>query len=120
MTDSIARSAAPAAHGLKLNIGCGFNKLDGYLNVDGFSDCAPDMLWDLESTPWPFDEDAVDEIYANHVLEPIGQATGTYFALVRELSRVVRHGGEAQIQAPHPLRNSYPTAPTPSRRLPPD
>src|SRR3546814_16823759 len=73
MTDSIARSAAPAAHGLKLNIGCGFNKLDGYLNVDGFSDCAPDMLWDLESTPWPFDEDAVDEIYANHVLEHPGQ-----------------------------------------------
>src|SRR3546814_18281578 len=117
MTDSIARSAAPAAHGLKLNIGCGFNKLDGYLNVDGFSDCAPDMLWDLESTPWPFDEDAVDEIYANHVLEHLGQATGTFFAIVREIYRVVRHGGEVQINVPHPLHNSFLTDPTHVRRF---
>src|SRR3546814_20763854 len=63
------------------------------------------MLWDLESTPWPFDEDAVDEIYANHVLEHLGQATGTFFAIVREIYRVVRHGGEVQINVPHPLHN---------------
>jgi|GEM_PF-1906114 len=41
--------------GLKLNIGCGFNKIDGYVNVDAFPDCSPDVLWDLETTPWPFE-----------------------------------------------------------------
>src|SRR3546814_3334519 len=74
------------------------------------------MLWDLESTPWPFDEDAVDEIYANHVLEHLGQATGTFFAIVREIYRVVRHGGEVQINVPHPLHNSFLTDPTQVRR----
>jgi predicted SAM-dependent methyltransferase len=93
----------PRGPGLKLNIGCGFNKLDGYVNVDGFPDCGPDVIWDLERTPWPFPEDSVDEIVAHHVLEHIGQATDVFFAIVKEIYRVLRHGGEIRINVPHPL-----------------
>lgn len=119
MTNGDAASGPTPARetGLKLNIGCGFNKLDGYLNVDGFPDCAPDLVWDLEKTPWPFEDDSVDEIYANHVLEHLGQATQTFFAIVKEIYRVVRHDGEVRIAVPHPLHNSFMTDPTHVRRF---
>lgn len=111
-----ASDAVPGT-GLKLNIGCGFNKLDGYLNVDGFADCAPDLLWNLETTPWPFDDNSVDEVYANHVMEHLGQQTETFFAIVKEIYRVVRHAGEIQINVPHPLHESFITDPTHVRRF---
>ena len=63
---------------MKVNIGCGFNKLDGYLNVDHFPECTPDILWDLENTPWPFDDGTVDELVAHHVLEHLGQDTTVF------------------------------------------
>lgn len=110
-------SVAIPPSGLKLNIGCGFNQLDGYLNVDSFPDCAPDLLWNLESTPWPFETDSVDEIYANHVLEHLGQQTETFFAIVKEIYRVVRHGGEIRINIPHPLHSSFLIDPTHVRPL---
>ena len=105
---------------LKLNIGCGFNKIDGYVNVDAFPACAPDVLWDLEVTPWLFEDDAVDEIVAHHVLEHLGQATGTFFAIVKEIYRVVRHGGQVLIAVPHPLHNSFLTDPTHIRAFTPE
>ena len=44
--------------GLKLNLGCGFDKRDGWLNVDSFPECAPDQLLDIEQTPWDLPTDA--------------------------------------------------------------
>ena len=42
---------------IRLNLGCGQNKLDGYVNVDKYPTFSPDVLWDLETFPWPFDTD---------------------------------------------------------------
>lgn len=111
-SDALGSIAAPVEGGLKLNLGCGLNKLDGYVNVDAFPGCEPDLIWDLERTPWPFDDDSVGLIHANHVLEHLGQARETFFAIVKELYRVVRHGGELRINVPHPLHMNYLTDPT--------
>ena len=55
---------------LKLNLGCGNNKYDGFLNVDKFGE--PDIKWDLEKFPWPWEDNSVDEIRIIHVLEHLG------------------------------------------------
>ncbi len=97
---------------MKLNIGCGFNKLDGYLNVDQFPECAPDVLWNLEQTPWPFEESSVDEMVAHHVLEHLGQETKAFFAIIQELYRLVRHDGLIRITVPHPNHPTFQSDPT--------
>ena len=97
---------------MKLNIGCGFNKLDGYSNVDQFPECAPDVLWDLEQTPWPFAESSVEELVAHHVLEHLGQETKVFFAIIKELYRIMRHDGLVRIAVPHPHHPTYLSDPT--------
>jgi hypothetical protein len=97
---------------MKLNIGCGFNKLDGYSNVDQFPECAPDVLWDLEQTPWPFAESSVEELVAHHVLEHLGQETKVFFAIIKELYRLMRHGGLLRITVPHPHHPTFLSDPT--------
>ena len=97
---------------MKLNIGCGFNKLDGYLNVDQFPECAPDVLWNLEQTPWPFEESSVDEMVAHHVLEHLGQETKVFFAVMQELYRLMRHDGLIRITVPHPNHPTFQSDPT--------
>ena len=53
----------------QLNLGCGFDKRDDFLNVDGFVGCEPDLLMDIDTTPWPLESNAFDFILMKHVLE---------------------------------------------------
>ena len=46
---------------MKLNLGCGYNKYPGYVNVDHDANCSPDIVADLEGR-LPFDDSSVDEI----------------------------------------------------------
>ena len=59
---------------MRFNLGCGFNKRDGFINVDRFADCAPDEIVDLEKIPWPWPDDSAEEIQMIHVLEHLGAA----------------------------------------------
>jgi hypothetical protein len=43
---------------LKLNLGCGYTRMDGYVNVDVSAACNPDLVADLEEVPWPWANDA--------------------------------------------------------------
>lgn len=97
---------------MKLNLGCGFSKLDGYHNVDKFSDCAPDAVVDLECFPWPWPDDSVDEVVMTHVLEHLGAETEVYFNIFRELYRVCRHGATLRITVPHPRHDTFIADPT--------
>ncbi|MGH7999079.1 MAG: hypothetical protein ACREPR_06535 [Brasilonema sp.] len=42
---------------LRLNLGCGAKRLDGYINVDKFG--TPDLRFDLETFPYPWANDSV-------------------------------------------------------------
>ena len=75
-----------------LNLGCGFQKRDGFLNVDSFAGCEPDMVVDLEQLPWPFASDSAERVLMSHVLEHLGQTPAVFLGIMQELYRVCRDG----------------------------
>ncbi len=82
-----------------MNLGCGNNKYDGYLNVDKFGE--PDIKWDLEKFPWPWEDNSVDEIRIIHVLEHLGKDTETYFNIFKEIYRISVDKALLYIVVPH-------------------
>ena len=47
---------------MKLNLGCGHDHKDGYINVDVSDLGNPDQVVDLEVLPWPWEDNAIEEI----------------------------------------------------------
>jgi hypothetical protein len=92
---------------MRLNLGCGSNKRDGFVNVDISPLCNPDQVLNLEDTPWPWPDSSVDEIAMTHVLEHLGQTTEIYFDILRELYRVCRHSATITIVVPHPRHDDF-------------
>lgn len=85
----------------KLNLGCGFRKLDNHWNVDIESKCNPDEVVDLEVTPWPYEDDFFEKITADNILEHLGQSPKVFTSIMKELYRVSKPGAEWFIRIPH-------------------
>lgn len=85
--------------GLRLNLGCGEKRLEGYVNVDKYG--SPEVQHDLEQFPWPWPDGSVSEVLLIHVLEHLGQTTDAYLGIIKELYRVCRHGARIFIVVPH-------------------
>jgi ubiquinone/menaquinone biosynthesis C-methylase UbiE len=77
-----------------INLGCGHVKLIGGINVDLYGN--PDVRWDLEKTPLPFDDESADYIHMNHVLEHVKN----WWPLFKDCSRVLKTGCDLQINVP--------------------
>lgn len=83
---------------VKLNVGCGENKIDGYVNTDIRNDTNPDMVIDLEKIPYPFDNSSVDEILANDIIEHFSYKIVE--DIVREWHRILKNDGKLIIKTP--------------------
>jgi len=104
---------------LKLNLGCGFDKREGWLNVDSFPECAPDRLLDMENTPWELSSDAFEHVLLKHVLEHVGAEFAVFAAVMRELYRVTAPGGLVEIHVPHVRHDTFWSDPTHVRAFTP-
>lgn len=104
---------------LKLNLGCGTHRLAGWLNVDLSPACQPDLVYDLERTPWPWPDSSAEEMLFNHSLEHIGQDVRVFLAVIREIYRVARPGAVIRINAPHPRHDDFMNDPTHVRPITP-
>lgn len=83
---------------MKLNIGSGYKKYPGFLNVDNDPLTEPDILVDIETGIFPIQDNSVSEIRAYHILEHIGEG---FFKLMQELYRISENGAIIDIQVPH-------------------
>lgn len=81
----------------KLNLGCGEHKKEGYVNVDWSPLNNPDVVQDLNSIPYSFEDNSVDLIEAFHVLEHLDKP----FAVMTELHRILKPGGILHVKVPH-------------------
>ncbi len=103
-----------------MNIGCGINKYDGYVNIDSVDLYLPDLLMNAEVVPWPFEESSIDEIMFNHSLEHMGGDNEVFFSLICELYRVCANGAIVQINVPHPRHDNFINDPTHVRIVTPE
>lgn len=80
-----------------MNLGCGEDRKEGYVNVDWQSSVQPDVVHDLNSLPYPFADGSFDEIFASHILEHLDRP----FAVMKEFHRLLAPGGKLIIKVPH-------------------
>jgi hypothetical protein len=103
---------------LKLNLGCGENRISGYVNVDKYG--SPDICHDLETFPWPWEDNSVEEVRLNHVLEHLGETVSVYFGIIKELYRICAANAEIHVTVPHPRHDDFLNDPTHVRIVTPD
>jgi protein O-GlcNAc transferase len=104
---------------MKLNMGCGQNKVPGFVNVDKFKECSPDLQMDLEVTPWKLPDNSVEEVLFNHCLEHLGATSDVFFGIIKELYRVCVPNAKIQINVPHPRHDNFIGDPTHVRIITP-
>ena len=85
----------------KLNMGCGFKKLDDHWNIDIHPGCNPDEVVDLEQTPWPYEDNFFDKITADNIMEHLGQDPKVFTNIIKEMYRVSKDQAEWYINVPH-------------------
>jgi hypothetical protein len=104
---------------MKLNMGCGNNKFPGFVNVDQAPECSPDVIWNLEDFPWPWDENSIDEVLFHHSLEHLGESPRMFLQIMKELYRICRNGATIQVNVPHPRHDNFLNDPTHVRPISP-
>lgn len=92
-------SAQTSAGKLKLDLGCGDNKKEGFTGVDKFKTGSTDIVHDLFVYPWPFDDGSVSEIHSSHFFEHIAGHDRPRF--MEEVYRVLETGGKATFITPY-------------------
>lgn len=83
---------------IRLNLGCGPNKLPGFVNIDSVEAFKPDLLLDI-SQPLPYPDLSVDEILADGILEHFDKYLR--FIVFYEWARVLKIGGTINLSVPN-------------------
>jgi len=87
----------------RLNVGCGRDIKDGWVNLDRHSLPGVDVVHNIEDLPLPFADEEFDYVYCKDVLEHCD-----YIPVLRDLHRILKIGGRIFIKVPHfTARNSF-------------
>jgi SAM-dependent methyltransferase len=98
-------AATPTPDKLRLDIGCGPNKKEGFHGVDITQFKGVDTILDSGSHKWPWADDSVDEVHCSHMLEHLTWEQRVFF--FNELHRVLKKGATAIVIIPHWCSNRY-------------
>ena len=91
---------------IKLNLGCGKDHKEGWVNVDKYDFTGSDVtgllgivLCDLGKDVWPWDDDSCEEAFCSHMIGHLTASERIHF--INELHRVLQKDRGCQIIAPH-------------------
>lgn len=80
----------------RLNLGCGQDYREGWLNVDAVAAVEPDLACDLNDRPWPFPDESFELIVCSHVLEHLDD----YEWALEECARILKPDGRLRVKHP--------------------
>lgn len=80
-----------------LDLGCGNKKRIGAVGIDVNPASDADVVHDLDVFPYPFADDSFDEVYADNVIEHLGDVV----AVMEEIHRICRPGGLVKVIVPY-------------------
>jgi hypothetical protein len=84
---------------LRLDLGCGPNKKEGYIGLDRISFDGVDHVVDLACCRWPFDDASVADAHTSHFVEHLTSVERVHFC--NELYRVLKSGAKCTVIVPH-------------------
>lgn len=84
---------------MKLDLGCGKNKREGFIGVDTIKFDGVDIVCNLGKERWPWEDASVDEAHCSHVVEHLLPEERIHF--VNELYRVLKPKATALVITPH-------------------
>lgn len=99
---------------LKLDIGCGKNKREGFHGVDMLEFEGVDTILNAGTTRWPWIDDSVEEVHCSHFLEHLTNLDGKWERVhfFNELYRVMKKDAKCLLVIPHWCSERYYGDPT--------
>ncbi|MFH0897534.1 MAG: methyltransferase domain-containing protein, partial [Candidatus Bathyarchaeota archaeon] len=91
---------------MKIHFGCGYHRLDGWINVDLDARCKPDVIADLRQD-LPFKSRSIDYVHSEDFVDQLDLEKGYRF--FRECDRILRESGAMRVLTPdlHQLAKRY-------------
>ena len=86
----------------RLNLGCGDDYKERWINVDYRKNVKKDMEVDLNKFPYPFRKGEIDICYMKNTLSFLKDP----IKVLKELARITKEGGLIIISAPHAISYS--------------
>jgi SAM-dependent methyltransferase len=112
MPDNVVKDILTRNSGIKLDIGCGENKQDGFVGIDMTPHAKVDIVHDLEEFPWPLPDESVVLATSSHVVEHISPHKGVFIRFMNEVWRVLKPDCQFAIATPHGRSPGYIQDPT--------
>lgn len=106
--------------GIRLDIGCGANKQEGFVGLDAQALPGVDIVWDVNLHPWPLPDECVLMATCSHLAEHIptvmvDRKEGTWFPFIEfmdEVWRIMKPGGQFLLSMPHGRSSGFLQDPT--------
>lgn len=80
-----------------LDVGCSNNKIKGAIGIDMDPNSQADIIHDLDTFPWPIEENTFDTVYCKHIFEHLKEPEKA----IKEIYRITKPHGHIILECPH-------------------
>lgn len=83
---------------MRVDIGSGDIRTEGFLSLDISDKCKPDIVWDIKKTPWEWATEPLEYLRADNILEHLDPTD--LINVINEAHRLMAPGGVFWIRVP--------------------